>query len=30
MSRTDYGEILCQATEILAQQLIDKVSYNST
>lgn len=30
MSRTDYGEILCQATEILAQQLIDKVSYDKT
>lgn len=26
----NYGEILCQATEILAQHLIDKVAYDST
>ena len=30
MSSNNYGEILCQATEILAQQLIDKVSYDRT
>ena len=26
----NYGEILCQATEILAQHLIDKVAYDRT
>ena len=30
MENKDYGEIFCQAAEILAQQLINKVSYDRT
>ena len=30
MSTNNYGEIFCQAAEILAQHLIEKVSYDQT
>ena len=30
MPKTDYGEILCQATDILAHSIIDKISFDKT
>ena len=30
MASKDYSEIFCQATELLAQHLIDKVSFDKT
>ena len=30
MPKTDYGEILCQATDILAHSIIDKITFDKT